>query len=353
MLPAAQRRRWRQQRVVLIRHRWDSPARSRRLRRLWRRRRLRVLLGRQRTSLGPPRAAMVLAMSSKIFHSSAPTFSRLSTSNSRIFTLRTCNSFSLAWRPWPDTTSTSRRRASVLAFATTELLLRIWLLSLIRRWLPMVASHAPTTTRAPSSRSRPDRVNSSWIFLPMRTSTEQMWCRAVSNNSLKFILWVFDWERFLRTKFDKTISPAFQQMPAANPNAGQFAKQSAYNSGYGSAGYDALNQTAPDYSKTAYQSAGQQTKGHSASNQTGTNSDIASSMYNKSHVTLNKVNVSWLRCSFTLAHDIHVFNRLSVVRETIFPFGHATAVQLGWITSWFADASLSTAFVPSAHGAAS
>lgn len=84
---------------------------------------------------------------------------------------------------------------------------------------------------------------------------------------------------------------SLQQMPA-NPNAGQFAKQSAYNSGYGSTGYDALSQTAPDYNKTAYQSAGQQAKGHSATNQTGTSSDIASSMYNKSHVTLNKVNVS-------------------------------------------------------------
>lgn len=81
-------------------------------------------------------------------------------------------------------------------------------------------------------------------------------------------------------------------MPATNPNAGQFAKQSAYNSGYGSTGYDALNQTASDYNKTAYQSAGQQAKGHSASNQTGTNSDLGSSIYNKSHVTLNKVNVS-------------------------------------------------------------
>jgi hypothetical protein len=81
-------------------------------------------------------------------------------------------------------------------------------------------------------------------------------------------------------------------MPATNPNAGQFAKQSAYNSGYGSTGYDALNQTASDYNKTAYQSAGQQAKGHSASNQTGTNSELGSSMYNKSHVTLNKVNVS-------------------------------------------------------------
>lgn len=81
-------------------------------------------------------------------------------------------------------------------------------------------------------------------------------------------------------------------MPATNPSAGQFAKQSAYNSGYGSTGYDALNQTAPDYNKTGYQSAGQQAKGHSATSQAGANSDIASSMYNKSHVTLNKVNVS-------------------------------------------------------------
>ncbi|XP_070499541.1 protein lingerer isoform X8 [Chironomus tepperi] len=82
----------------------------------------------------------------------------------------------------------------------------------------------------------------------------------------------------------------YSQMPATNPNAGQFAKQSAYNSGYGSTGYDTLNQTAPDYNKTTYQSTGQQTKGHSTTNQSGTNSDIASSMYNKSHVTLNKVN---------------------------------------------------------------
>ena len=90
-------------------------------------------------------------------------------------------------------------------------------------------------------------------------------------------------------------------MPATNPNAGQFAKQSAYSSGYGSTGYDPLNQTAPDYNKTAYQSAGQQTKGHSSANPTGTNSDIASSMYNKSHVTLNKVNVS-------IDHLISVFH---------------------------------------------
>ncbi|KAG5678980.1 hypothetical protein PVAND_008594 [Polypedilum vanderplanki] len=79
----------------------------------------------------------------------------------------------------------------------------------------------------------------------------------------------------------------YSQMPATNPNATQFAKQSAYSSGYSSTGYDA---TAPEYNKTTYQSTGQQTKGHSTTNQSGTNSDIASSMYNKSHVTLNKVN---------------------------------------------------------------
>jgi len=83
----------------------------------------------------------------------------------------------------------------------------------------------------------------------------------------------------------------YSQMPAtANPSAGQFAKQSAYGSGYGSTGYDTLNQTAPDYNKTTYQSSGQPAKGHSASNQSAANTDIASSMYNKSHVTLNKVN---------------------------------------------------------------
>jgi hypothetical protein len=81
-------------------------------------------------------------------------------------------------------------------------------------------------------------------------------------------------------------------MPATNPTASQFAKQSAYSGGYGSTGYDTLNQTTPEYNKTTYQSSGQPSKGHSASSQSGTNTDIASSMYNKSHVTLNKVNVS-------------------------------------------------------------
>lgn len=97
-------------------------------------------------------------------------------------------------------------------------------------------------------------------------------------------------------------------MPASNPNSGQFAKQS-YNSGYGSTGYDALNQTAPDY-KTGYQSAGvgQQAKGHSVSNnQTGATSDT-SSMYSKNHVALNKVNVSISKTNpFNSAFNQHVF----------------------------------------------
>lgn len=84
---------------------------------------------------------------------------------------------------------------------------------------------------------------------------------------------------------------------ATNPNSGgQYAKPSFYSSG--STGYDTIGQTPQDYNKTAYPSGGvsvsqQQAKGQSVSNQSGGNSDIASSMYSsKSHVALNKVNVS-------------------------------------------------------------
>lgn len=79
-------------------------------------------------------------------------------------------------------------------------------------------------------------------------------------------------------------------MQVTNPNAGQFAKQTAYNSGYGSTSYDSMNPTNQEYNKTAYQGAGQQSKG---SNQNTSNSELTSSMYNKSHVALNKVNVSF------------------------------------------------------------
>lgn len=86
-------------------------------------------------------------------------------------------------------------------------------------------------------------------------------------------------------------------MQTANPtSAGQFTKPS-YNSGYGSAtSYDPLSQATQDYSKGAYAGTGvnQQTKSQTVSNnpQGGTGSDISSSMYNKTHVALNKVNVS-------------------------------------------------------------
>lgn len=85
-------------------------------------------------------------------------------------------------------------------------------------------------------------------------------------------------------------------MATANASSGaQFPKPS-YNSGYGSTGYDALSQSAQDYSKGAYPGTGvgQQSKGQSVSNPppTATGSDITSSMYGKSHVALNKVNVS-------------------------------------------------------------
>lgn len=83
----------------------------------------------------------------------------------------------------------------------------------------------------------------------------------------------------------------------ATPNAStgaQFQKPS-YNSGYGSTGYDTLSQTGQDYNKSGYASSGgQQSKGQNVTNppQSGTGSDISSSMYGKSHVALNKVNVS-------------------------------------------------------------
>lgn len=84
-------------------------------------------------------------------------------------------------------------------------------------------------------------------------------------------------------------------MPTANASSGgQFPKPS-YNSGYGSTAYDALGQNTQDYSKGAYPGTGvgQQSKGQNVTNPpTGTGSDITSSMYGKSHVALNKVNVS-------------------------------------------------------------
>lgn len=84
-------------------------------------------------------------------------------------------------------------------------------------------------------------------------------------------------------------------MATANASSGaQFAKPS-YNSGYGSSGYETLNQSAQDYSKTAYSSGvGQPNKGQNVTNPqpSGTGTDITSSMYGKGHVALNKVNVS-------------------------------------------------------------
>ncbi|XP_055921487.1 protein lingerer isoform X6 [Eupeodes corollae] len=84
-----------------------------------------------------------------------------------------------------------------------------------------------------------------------------------------------------------------QQIPAANTaSGGQFPKPS-YNTGYGSASYDALSQATQDYTKGAYPSSvNQQTKSQNVANppQAGTGSDITSSMYGKGHVALNKVN---------------------------------------------------------------
>lgn len=82
-------------------------------------------------------------------------------------------------------------------------------------------------------------------------------------------------------------------MATANATSGgQFPKPS-YNSGYGSTGYDTLSQTTQDYNKGGYPGTGQQSKGQTVSNPqpAGTGSDITSSMYGKSHVALNKVNV--------------------------------------------------------------
>lgn len=87
-------------------------------------------------------------------------------------------------------------------------------------------------------------------------------------------------------------------MPTANASSGgQFPKPS-YNSGYGSTAYDTLGQNTQDYSKGAYPGTGvgQQSKGQNVTNPppTGAGSDISSSMYGKSHVALNKVNVSYI-----------------------------------------------------------
>ncbi|XP_058837144.1 protein lingerer isoform X4 [Topomyia yanbarensis] len=85
-----------------------------------------------------------------------------------------------------------------------------------------------------------------------------------------------------------------QQMATNATSGGQFQKP-AYNSGYGTSGYDTLSQTGQDYNKNAYPTSGvgQQSKGQTVSNPQsagGSGSDIAPSMYGKSHVALNKVN---------------------------------------------------------------
>ncbi|XP_055603297.1 protein lingerer isoform X3 [Uranotaenia lowii] len=85
-----------------------------------------------------------------------------------------------------------------------------------------------------------------------------------------------------------------QQMATNATSGGQFQKP-AYNSGYGTSGYDTLSQTGQDFNKNPYPSSGvgQQSKGQTVSNQQstgGSGSDIAPSMYGKSHVALNKVN---------------------------------------------------------------
>lgn len=85
-------------------------------------------------------------------------------------------------------------------------------------------------------------------------------------------------------------------MAATNASTGaQFPKPS-YNSGYGSTGYDTLSQSTQDYNKGSYPGTGvgQPSKGQSVSNAppSGTGSDMSTSMYGKSHVALNKVNVS-------------------------------------------------------------
>ncbi|XP_021698816.1 protein lingerer isoform X12 [Aedes aegypti] len=85
-----------------------------------------------------------------------------------------------------------------------------------------------------------------------------------------------------------------QPMATNATSGGQFQKP-AYNSGYGTSGYDTLSQSGQDYNKNPYPSSGvgQQSKGQTVSNQQsagGSGSDIAPSMYGKSHVALNKVN---------------------------------------------------------------
>ncbi|XP_055632035.1 protein lingerer isoform X3 [Toxorhynchites rutilus septentrionalis] len=85
-----------------------------------------------------------------------------------------------------------------------------------------------------------------------------------------------------------------QQMATNATSGGQFQKP-AYNSGYGTSGYDTLSQAGQDYNKNPYPSSGvgQQSKGQTVTNPQsagGSGSDIAPSMYGKSHVALSKVN---------------------------------------------------------------
>lgn len=102
-------------------------------------------------------------------------------------------------------------------------------------------------------------------------------------------------------------------MATANATSGgQFPKPS-YNSGYGSTGYDTLSQTTQDYNKGGYPGTGQQSKGQTVSNPqpAGTGSDITSSMYGKSHVALNKVNVRQIFLFYkTFGDNIFAFSHM-------------------------------------------
>lgn len=100
-------------------------------------------------------------------------------------------------------------------------------------------------------------------------------------------------------------------MAATNASSGaQFQKQSYNNAAYGSTGgYDTLSQTGQDYNKGAYPGTGvgQPSKGQNVTNPppSGTGTDISSAMYGKSHVALNKVNVSGIVFCFFLICSFH------------------------------------------------
>lgn len=114
----------------------------------------------------------------------------------------------------------------------------------------------------------------------------------------------------------KQVAPTAAASGHGNSSSGQYKGQGGYGSagGYGS-GYEA---GAADYSKVGggtggYANSPAQTKAAAGTptgpNPSSTNTDLAASMYGKSHATLSKVNVSSVLVFFYISCKNYVKKR--------------------------------------------